>query len=172
MRINGETHCLWRGVDHEGGVLEVFATKQWDRKAALAFLKRTMKRFGRSISIVADRLPLYRAALKIIGLNGKQEYGRWLKNRAENSHQPLRQREGAMARFGDIKTLQKFAFVHASIQNHFNLDRHLIRCDGFEQNRSAVRAEWPELAARDSHLARIRRLVRFGLTSSQLTFDL
>jgi hypothetical protein len=47
VRINGETHYLWRAVDHEGEVLEVFATKNRDRKAALKSLKRTMKRYGR-----------------------------------------------------------------------------------------------------------------------------
>ena len=54
-----------------------------------------------------------------------QECGRWLNNRAEILHQQFRRREGAMARFRDIRTLQKFAAVHASIHNHFNQDRHL-----------------------------------------------
>jgi putative transposase len=56
VRINGETHYLWRAVDHEGEVLEVFATKRRDRRAALKFLKRTMKRYGRPRSIVTDQL--------------------------------------------------------------------------------------------------------------------
>ncbi len=53
IRINGETHYLWRAVDHEGEVLEVFATKRRDRRAALKFLKRTMKRYGRPNVICA-----------------------------------------------------------------------------------------------------------------------
>ena len=59
----------------------------------------------------------------------------------------FRRREGAMARFRDIKTLQKFASAHASIHNHFNKDRHLNRRDLFKQNRSAALAEWRQLAA-------------------------
>ncbi len=55
VRINGETHYLWRAVDHEGEVLEVFVTKRRDRGAALKFLKRRMKRCGRPRSIVTDR---------------------------------------------------------------------------------------------------------------------
>ena len=94
VRINGETHYLWRAVDHEGEVLEVFATKRRDRKAALKFLKRTMKRYGRPWSIVTDRLRSYRAAMKVIGNSADQTCGRWLNNRAENSHQPIRRREG------------------------------------------------------------------------------
>ena len=147
VRINGETHYLWRDVDLEGEVLEVFATKRRDRKAALKFIKRTMKRYGRPRTIVTDRLRSYRSAMKVIGNVTSQECGRWLNNRAENSHQPFRRREGAMAKFRDVKTLQKFASAHASIHNHFNQDRHLHRRDIFKQNRAAAMAEWGQLAA-------------------------
>ncbi len=147
VRINGETHYLWRAVDHEGEVLEAFATKRRDRRAALKFLKRTMKRYSRPRSIVTDRLRSYRSAMKGIGNAADQGCGRWLDNRAANSHQPFRRREGAMARFRDVKTLQKFAAAHASIHNHFNQDRHLTRRDFFKKNRSAALAEWRRLAA-------------------------
>ena len=86
VRINGETHYLWRAVDHEGEVLEVFATRRRDRGAALKFLKRAMKRYGQPRAIVTDRLRSYRAAMNVIGNAAVQEYGRWLNNRAENSH--------------------------------------------------------------------------------------
>ncbi len=105
VRINGETHYLWRAVDHEGEVFEVFATKRRDRKAALKFIRRTMKRYGRPHSIVTDRLRSYRWAMKVIGNAADQEFGRWLNNRAENSHQPFRRRERAMAKFRDVKNL-------------------------------------------------------------------
>jgi putative transposase len=147
VKINGETHYLWRAVDHEGEVLEVFATKRRDRRAALKFLKRTMKRHGRPKVIVTDRLRSYRAAMCEIGNEAHQETGRWLNNRAENSHQPFRRRERAMAKFRDARTLQKFASAHASIHNHFNQDRHLERREIFKQNRAAALAEWRQLAA-------------------------
>ncbi len=147
VRINGETHYLWRAVDHEGEVLEVFVTKQRDRRAALTFIKRAMKRYGRPKVIVTDRLRSYRAAMNVIGNGADQECGRWFNNRAENSHQPFRRRERAMAKFRDVKTLQKFSAVHASIHNHFNQDRHLNRRDIFKQNRAAALAEWRQLAA-------------------------
>lgn len=140
-------HYLWRAVDHEGEVLEVFATKRRDRKAALQFLKRALKRYGRPKVIVTDRLRSYRAAMNLIGNGADHECGRWLNNRAENSHQPFRRREGAMAEFRDVKTLQKFTAIHASIHNHFHLDRKLDRRDIFKQNRSAALAEWRQLAA-------------------------
>ena len=147
VRINGETHYLWRAVDHEGELLEVLATKRRDRRAALRFLRRAMKRYGRPATVVTDGLPSYRAAMTVIGNAAARTCGRWLNNRAENSHQPFRRREGAMARFRDVKTLQKFAAVHASIHNHFNHERHLNRRDIFKQARAAALAEWRQLAA-------------------------
>ena len=146
VRINGETHYLWRAVDHEGEVLEVFVTKRRDRKAALKFLRKTMKRYGRPEVIVTDRLRSYRAAMNVIGNAERQATGRWINNRAENSHQPFRRRERAMARFRDIETLQKFAAAHASIHNHFNQERHLYNRGSFKLNRSAALAEWRQLA--------------------------
>ena len=147
VRINGETYYLWRAVDHEGEVLEVFVTKKRDRNAALRFLRKTMKRYGQPEVIVTDRLRSYQAAMKVIGNEAREATGRWLNNRAENSHQPFRRRERAMAKFRNAKSLQKFASIHASIHNHFNQDRHLNRRDIFKQNRSAALAEWCQLAA-------------------------
>jgi putative transposase len=147
VKINGETHNLWRAVDHEGEVLEVFATKRRNSKAALQFLKRAMKRYGQPKVIVTNRLRSNRAAMNVIGNAADRECGRRLNNRAENSHQPFRRRECAILKFRDMKTLQKFASVHASIHNHFNLERHLNRREIFKQNRAAAMAEWRQLAA-------------------------
>ncbi len=147
VRINGETHYLWRVVDHEGEVLEVFATKRRDRRAALKFLKRAMKRYGRPKVIVTDRLRSYGAAMKVIGVEDRQLCGQWLNNRAENSHQPFRRRERAMAKFRSAKSLQKFVSIHASVHNHFNQERHLRSRPNFKLNRSAALAEWRQVAA-------------------------
>ena len=106
VRINGEIYYLWRAVDHEGDILEAFVTKKRDRKAALRFLRRAMKRYGRPVAILTDRLRSYRAAMKMIGNEAHQATGRWLNNRAENSHQPFRRRERAMAKFRSAKSLQ------------------------------------------------------------------
>jgi putative transposase len=103
--------------------------------------------------------------MKAIGIVERQECGRWLNNRAENSHQPFRRRERAMAKFRDMKILQKFTSVHTSIHNHFNQDRHLNRHDSSKQNRSATLAEWRHLAAGDPSLRAFWRPVRIGLTA-------
>ncbi len=90
VKINGELYYLWRAVDHEGEVLESFVTKTRNKKAALKFLKKTMRKHGRPEVIVTDLLRSYGAALKEIGAAGRQETGRCLNNRAENSHLPFR----------------------------------------------------------------------------------
>jgi putative transposase len=147
VKINGETHYLWRAVDHEGEVLESFVTKRRDRKAALKFLRKTMKRYGNPHVIVTDKLRPYCAAMKIIGNAQKQETGRWRNNRGENSHQPFRRRERAMLRFRQMKSLQKFVSVHSSVHNHFNLERHFYSRANFKLNRATALAEWRGLCA-------------------------
>lgn len=147
VKINGERHYLWRAVDHEGEVLESFVTKTRDKKAALKFLKKAMRKHGQPEVIVTDKLRSYGAALKEIGAGDRQETGRWLNNRAENSHLPFRRREWAMLRFRRMRSLQKFASVHASVSNHFNQDRSLSSRPLFKANRAAALAEWRGLCA-------------------------
>ena len=139
VRINGQIHYLRRAVDHKGEVLESYVTKTRDKAAALSFIKKAMKRHGRPKAVVTDGLRSYTAALKEIGAAGRQEVGRWLNNRAENSHQPLRRRERAMLMFRRMKTLQKFASVHASVHSLFNQDRHLTDRETFK---ATARPPW------------------------------
>jgi putative transposase len=146
VRINGEIHYLGRAVDHEGEVLEAFVTKSRDCGAALSFMRKSMKRNGRPEVVVTDRLRAYRVAMKVLDNEARQETGCRLNNRAENSHQPFRRREQAMAKFRSVKSLQKFVSLHSSIQNHFNLERHLYSRENFKLNRSSALAEWRQLA--------------------------
>jgi len=85
--------------------------------------------------------------MKAIGNSDRQEVGRGLNNRAENSHQPFRRRERAMQRFRSLRTLQKFSSVHAQVHNLFNLERHLVTRHVYKQRRSAALAEWYALVA-------------------------
>lgn len=106
-----------------------------------------MRKHGRPEVIVTDKLRSYGAALRDIGAAHRQETGRWLNNRAENSHLPFRRREWAMLRFRRIRSLQKFSAVHASIYNLFNSERSLISRSNFKLNRAAALAEWRALCA-------------------------
>ncbi|MFN0263955.1 IS6 family transposase [Tepidamorphus sp. 3E244] len=147
VKINGETRYLWRTVNHEGEVLEAFLSKRRDRKAALKFPRKLLKRHGRPEAIVTDKLRSYGAAMRELGNAERQQTGRYLNNRVENSHLPFRRRERAMTRFRRMRSLQKFAAVHSSIHNHFNKERHLYSRDNFKLNRAAALAEWRQLFA-------------------------
>jgi putative transposase len=147
VKLNGEMVDLWRAVDHEGEILESYVTRKRDKTAALAFMKKALKRHGKVETIVTDGLRSYPAAMRELGNLDRREMGRWENNRAENSHLPFRRRERAMLRFRQMKTLQKFAAVPASLHNHFNAERHLIDRQTFKERRSAALAEWQSLAA-------------------------
>ena len=106
-----------------------------------------MKRHGRPQAIVTDKFRSYGAAMKEIGNADRHETGHRLNSRAENSHLPFRRRERAMIRFRRMKTLQKFASVHASVHNHFSQERHLVSREIYKQRRSAALAEWRSVMA-------------------------
>ena len=142
VRVNGEMVYLWRAVDHEGEILESYVTKTRDKAAALRFMKKALKRHGSPVAIVTDGLRSYKAAMNELGCAQKQEVGRWTNNQVENSHLPFRRRERAMLRFRQMKSLQKFASVHANVHNHFALERHLVDRKTYRERRSAALAGW------------------------------
>ncbi len=147
VKLNGEMVYLWRAVDHEGEILESYVAKKRDKSAVLTFMKKALKRHGRAEAITIYGLKSHTAAMRELGNVDRREIGRWANNRAENSHLPFRRRERAMLRFRRMKTLQKFALVHANLHNHFNLKRHIIDRQTYKERRSAALAEWRQIAA-------------------------
>ena len=147
VKINGETHYLWRAVDHEGEILESYVTKKRDKKAVLKFLRKALKQHGQAEKIVTDGLKSYPAAMRELGNESRREMGCWKNNQVENSHLPLRRRERAMPRFRQMKSLQKFASVHGNVHNHFNVERHLTDRRTYKASRSAALTEWQILMA-------------------------
>ena len=85
--------------------------------------------------------------MRELGNVERQEMGRWKNNQVENSHLPFRRLERAMLRFRQMKSLQKFASVHANVHNHFNSQRHLVDRHTYKESRSAALAEWQVLAS-------------------------
>ena len=90
VKLGGEMVYLWRAVDQEGQILESFVTKSRDKAAALAFMKKALKRHGSTERITTDGLRSYKAAMTELGNADKQEIGRWANNRVENSHLSFR----------------------------------------------------------------------------------
>ena len=147
VKLNGEMVYLWRAVDHEGEILESYVTRTRDKAAALTFMKKALKRHGSPEAITTDGLRSYKAAMSELG-NAETAGDRPLgQQRVENSHLPFRRRERAMLRFRQMKSLQKFASVHANVHNHFNQERHLVDRQTYKARRSAALAEWQSLMA-------------------------
>ncbi len=147
VKINSERFYLWRAVDHEGEVLESFVTKKRDKRAALKFIIKTMRKHGSPQVITTDKCPSYRAAFRVIGVENRQLCGGRSNNRCENSHLPFRRRERAMQKFRSPATLQKFTSFHAQIYNHFNHQRHQETRQSYKQKRATALAEWFQLCA-------------------------
>jgi transposase-like protein len=126
VSINGRQLYVWRAVDSEGEVLDILVQPRRDHKAALKLMRKLLKKQGITpAAVVTDKLRSYGSALRELGVARRQETGRWKNNRAENSHQPLRQRERRMKRFKSPGSAQRFLSIHATVYNVFNLQRHL-----------------------------------------------
>jgi putative transposase len=110
-------------------------------------MKKAVKRHGSPETITTHGLRSYSAAMIELG-TAEKKGGRPLGQQSvENSHLPFRQRERAMLRFRQMKSLQKFASIHASFHNHFNFERHLVDRQTYKTRRSAALAEWQSLMA-------------------------
>ena len=144
--IRGRRHRLWRVVDNEGEVLDFLTQSKRNANAALKLMRRLLKKQGWAPTrITTDKLRFYHVAIRILGLTAEQIDNKRAINLAENSHQPFRRREGAMSKYRDSKTLQKFASAHASIHNYFNLERHLSRREVCKEYRVNALAEWRKI---------------------------
>lgn len=132
VKINGEWHFRWRTVDHEGEVLESFVTATRDRQMTLRFFSESARKHGQPETIVTKKLRSGRVAPQLdIGAYARQETGRWLNNRTEDSPLLFRRRAGAILRFRRMRRLQKFTPVLASVCNHCHQYRGLWNRDQF-----------------------------------------
>jgi putative transposase len=146
VKLNGEMVYLARRRSRRRNPRELRHEKR-DKTAARVFMKMALKRHGRTEAIVTNGLRSYPAAMSELGNLGRREMGRWLNNRAENSHLPFRRIERAVLRFRQMKSLQKFASVHANVHNHSSSERHLIDRQTYKTRRSVALAEWQLLMA-------------------------
>ncbi|MCK6103970.1 IS6 family transposase [Brevundimonas sp. BH3] len=144
VRIRGRRMYLWRAVDDEGEVLDVLVQKRRNKHAALKLLRRLLRNTGvHPEAIVTDKLASYRAAMKVLNLQGRHHPGGMRENnRAENSHLVIRRRERKQQRFKSQSSAQRFLSSHGPIYNVFNLQPHLISRSGLRVLRGQAETAW------------------------------
>ena len=143
IKIDGKQHYLWRAVDQDGEVVDVYLQKRRDGAAAKRFFKRLLKTHrDEPRKIVTDKLRSYGVAHRELIPDSIHDTSRYSNNRAELSHQPTRVRERGMRRFKSIVQAQRFLGVHATVYNLFNLGRHLISASHYRLIRLGAFASW------------------------------
>jgi putative transposase len=143
IKIDGKQHYLWRAVDQDGGIVDVYLQKRRDGAAAKRFFKRLMKKHhAEPRKIVTDKLRSYGVAHRELIPDSIHDTSQYANNRAELSHQPTRVRERGMRRFKSIVQAQRFLGVHSAVYNLFNLGRHLISASHYRLFRMRAFASW------------------------------
>jgi len=143
VKIDGQQHYLWRAVDQDGEVVDVYLQKRRDGAAAKRFFKRLLKKHqDEPRKIVTDKLRSYGVAHRELIPDSIHDTSQYANNRAELSHQPTRVRERGMRRFKSIHQAQSFLTVHAAVYNLFNLGRHLISAKNYRLLRMRAFASW------------------------------
>ena len=137
LKINGVTHYLWRAVDQNGVVLDILVQPKRDRFAAIRFFRKLLRGTGcKPRVLITDKLRSYGAAKRVVMPGVAHRQHRYLNNRAENSHQPTRERERRMKRFKSAQHAQRFVEVHGIIASHFRPRRHLLCAADYRRLRS------------------------------------
>ena len=148
MKIQGKQHYLWRAVDQDGEVVDVFLQKRRDGKAAKCFFKRLLKKHrGEPRKIVTDKLRSYGVAHRELIPEVIHDTSQYANNRAELSYEPTRVRERGMRKFESIHQAQRFLATHAAVYNLFNLGRHLVSAENYRKFRIRAFATWEKAVA-------------------------
>ena len=143
IQINVKQHYLWRAVDQDGEVVDVYLQAKRDGAAAMRFFKRLLRSHsGEPRKIVTDKLRSYGVAHRELipaTIHSTQQYEN---NRAEQSHEATRVRERGMRKFKSMKQAQRFVTPHAAVSDLFNLGRHHVRAQHYRDLRISAFGEW------------------------------
>ena len=148
VKINGIQHYLWRAVDQDGEVVDVFLQARRDGTAAKRFFKRLLRsNGGEPRKIVTDKLRSYGVAHRELIPEAIHSTDLYENNRVEQSHEATRARERGMRKFKSIRQAQRFLDAHAAVRNLFNLGRHLVRAEHYRNLRMSAFTEWGRAVA-------------------------
>ena len=148
VKINGKQHYLWRVVDQDGEVVDVYLQAKRDGATARRFFKRLLGLHGgEPRKIVTDKLRSYCVAHRELMPGTIHSTKQYENNRAEQSHEATRVRERGMRRFKSMKQAQRFVTAHAAVSNLFNLGRHLVKAEHYRNFRISAFTEWSRAVA-------------------------
>jgi putative transposase len=147
VKINGKQHYLWRAVDQDGEVVDVFLQTRRDGAVAKRFFKRLIRNHGEPRKIVTDKPRSYGVAHRELMPDVIHDDSQYANNRAERSHEATRVRERGMRRFKSVGQAQRFVTAHAAVSNLFNLGRHLVRAEHYRNLRTSAFSEWSRAVA-------------------------
>ena len=148
IKINGKQHYLWRAVDQDGEVVDVYLQAKRDGAAAKRFFKRLLRNNGSEPrKIVTDKLRSYGVAHRELIPETIHSTRQYENNLAEQSHEVTRVRERGMRRFKSTSQAQRCLGAHAAISNLFNLGRHLVRAEHYRNLRESPFADWSRAVA-------------------------
>jgi putative transposase len=148
VKINGKQHYLWRAVDPDGEVVDVYLQARRDGAAAKRFFKRLLRSHGgEPRKIVTDKLRSYGVALRELIPESIHSTKQYENNRAEQSHEATRVRERGMRRFKSVRQAQRFLGAHATVSTQFNLGRHLVKAEYYRNLKVSAFAEWERAVA-------------------------
>ena len=151
LSINGERQYLWRAVDQDGNVLDILVPRRRDKHAAKKCFRKLLKGLTYVPRvIITDQLKSYEAAKREILPGVEHRQHRYLNHRAENSHQPTRQRERTLRRFKSAGHAQRFLSAHGPILSHFRPRRHRLRARDSRQEMAYRRHIWREITATET----------------------
>jgi putative transposase len=146
ITINKERYSLWRAVDQDGHVLDILVQSHRNKKAAKKFFRKLLKGLTYVPRVViTDKLKSYGAAKQDILPGVEHRQHRYLNNRAENSHQPTRQRERRMQGFKSPGHAQRFLAAYGPIAQHFRPRRHRFSASAYRQERQQRFQMWGEI---------------------------
>lgn len=148
VKINGKQYYLWRAVDQDGEVVDVYLQAKRDGAAAKRFFRRLLRSHGgEPRKIVTDKLRSYGVAHRELIPETIRSTQQYESNRAEQSHEATRVRERGMRSFKSTMQAQRFLSAHAAVQNLFNLGRHLVRAEHYRNLRMSAFTEWSRAVA-------------------------
>ena len=146
IRINGTRRYLWRAVDQHGIVLDILVTSRRDTKAAIRFFRKLLKGLEYVPRVlVTDKLRSYGAARHRVLRSVEHRQSKYLNNRAENSHQPTRQREQAMKKFTSAGHAQRFLSAFSGISPHFRPRRHRLSAEEYRHEMTDRFTTWNQI---------------------------